>query len=310
MVNAQDFGEAPKSQNQTESVLSQFASHERFLRALFDDAPYGVFITTADGKITACNRHVADMLGYSREQMLAHHFNEFTYPEDRHIGLDIIRGIIAGQLSHSTLEKRYVRQNGDIIWVHLSVSVVRDDEGAVEFFVTTFEDISKERLQTQALLESEQRVKGLLEAIPYVLYCVNVDGMCVYYKPARDHADVAPDSILGKRLHEMLPKDVAQLVLDTAKAVLSTNQAFNVEYQVADGIGVRHYEAHVAPFGANEAIVLALDVTDRIASERDRAEAQAAIIEGQREVLRQISTPLMPIAEGVIAMPPVGPVDR
>lgn len=309
MVAVQNLAEAAAG-TPTQSALSHFSNHQRLLCALFDDAPYGGFITRADGCIAACNRHAAKMLGYSREELVGRHFNEFTYPEDLKVGLDTIRAIIAGHLSHTTLEKRYVHRNGDILWIHLSIGVIRNDQGAVEFFVTTLEDISQERQQKLALLESQQRIKGLLEAIPYTLLCVDVQGTCVYYKPARDHVDVASDAFIGKNLSEILPGDAAETILDTAKAVLLKNYAFNVEYQVPNGTGVRHYEAHVAPFGVDEAIVLTLDVTDRIESERNREQAQAAVIEAQREVLRQISTPLMPIAEGVIAMPLVGPIDR
>ncbi|MBK9263676.1 MAG: PAS domain S-box protein [Polyangiaceae bacterium] len=290
--------------------MLRFSNHERFLRALFDDAPYGVFVTRPDGRIAACNRHVADMLGYAKEELVDHHFNDFTYPEDRSVGIDALRALLAGQLTHVMLEKRYVRRNGDVLSIHITIGVIRDDNGALEYFITTFDDVTKERQQTQALLESEQRIKGLLEAIPYALFCVNLEGLCVYHKPARDRVHDASRGCVGKRLDEMLPADVTETILDTVAAVLSKNEAFAVDYQISDGESIRYYEAHVAPYGANEAIVLSLDVTDRMEAERDRAEAQAAIIEGQREVLRQISTPLMPIAEGVIAMPLVGPVDR
>lgn len=293
-----------------ESILSHFAIHDRFLRALFDDAPYGVLVTRPDGRIVACNRHVATMLGYTRDELHGHHFNDFTHPEDLHIGLGVIRAIHAGDGSHATLEKRYVRRNGDVLWTHLNIGVIRNEEGKVDFFVATFEDVSKERQQRDALLESEQRIKGLLEAIPYALFCVNLEGLCVYYKPARDGAAGALLTFIGKKLDDMLPSDIAAMLLDTVRAVLSKNEAFAVDYQLSDGIGLRHYEAHVAPYGVNEAIVLALDVTDRRESERSQAEAQASLIAGQRDVLRQISTPLMPIARGVIAMPLVGPVDR
>jgi rsbT co-antagonist protein RsbR len=310
MSDLPELAPVPHVRPDAESVLSQFSMHERLLRALFDDAPYGVFITRPDGRVGACNRHVADMFGYSTEEIVGRHFNDFTHPEDRTIGLDMIRRLLAGTLSHVPLEKRYLNRNGEILWVHLNISVIRNDQGVVEFFVAVFDDISKDRQQTEALRESEQRIKGLLEAIPYALYCVNVDGLCVYYKPARDGADGASPSFLDKHLNEMLPSDTAAMMLDTIRAVLSKNEAFAIDYQVSDGADLLHYEAHVAPYGANEAIILALDVTDRREAERYRTETQAALIEGQREVLRQISTPLMPIANGVIAMPLVGPVDR
>lgn len=294
----------------TESAVARLSDPTRFLRALFDDAPYGVFITRYDGCVAACNSHVATMLGYTMDEILGKHFNAFTHPEDRHIGLDLIRAIHAGDLPQATLDKRYLRRNGEYIWVHLNVSVIRDKDRKVEFFVATFDDVTKEQLQKQALLESEKRLQGLLEAIPYALFCVSADGDCLYHKPARDNESSGAESWTGKKLETVLPSDAAQTIIETARAVLSMNEAFQVDYQVADELNTRYYEAHVAPFGANQAVVLALDVTDRREIERDRAQAQAAIIAGQREVLRQISTPLMPIAQGVIAMPLVGPVDR
>lgn len=309
MSDAQN--EAPKAAGSPmASALSRIASPERLLRALFDDAPYGVFITRTDGRVASCNAFITRLLGYSPEQIIDHHFNEFTHPEDLSIGPEIIRSLLVGEQSHVSLEKRYVHANGTILWVQLGVGVIRNEQGAVDYFVTIFDDVSEERRQQQALAESEQRVKRLLEAIPYRLLCVNVDGVCVYYKPAREDRNDSSDVFVGKRLHDVVSHDEAQTLLDTVRAVLSTNQAFNVDYQVSTAEGERHYEAHVAPYMANEAIVLVLDITARIESERNQMQAQAAIISGQRDVLRQISTPLLPIAEGIVAMPLVGPVDR
>jgi rsbT co-antagonist protein RsbR len=310
MAGAEESEQQPRVGTHPESALSPFSINERFLRVLFDDAPYGVFVTRSDGSVAACNRPVADMLGYSIEEMQGRVFNDFAYSEDRTIGTEEIRALFSRRASHVTIEKRYVHRNGNLLWFHLNISVIRNEKGKVDFFITAFEDISRDRQREQALLESEQRIKGLLEAIPYTLFCVNVNGLCVYYKPAIDRADATPDSFLGKPLDQMLPNDTAAMILDTVRAVLSKKEAFAVDYQLSQGSGVRHFEAHVAPYGADEAIVLALDVTDRRESERFQSEAQAAIIAGQREVLRQISTPLMPIAKGVIAMPLVGPVDR
>ncbi|HRI64959.1 MAG TPA: PAS domain S-box protein [Polyangium sp.] len=191
MAAANDRSPQSESSLGLQSALLQFPHHERFLGALFDYAPYGVFITRPNGRIAACNDHVCQLIGYSRDEIVDHHFNEFTHPDDHAVGVDAIRTIIAGKLAHTAFEKRYIHRNGDILWLEINIGVVRDDQGAVEFFVTTFNDI-----------------------------------------------------------------------------------------------------------------------THRRQAERDRVAAQEAIIEGQREVLRQISTPLMPIADGIIAMPLVGPVDR
>src|SRR4051812_27170617 len=121
MASLPEFTPIPHVRTDAESVLSPFAIHDRFLRALFDDAPYGVFITRPDGRVAACNQHVADMLGHSHDEIIGRHFNDFTVLEDRSIGLGAIQAILAGDESYTTLEKRYVRRNGEILWVHLNI---------------------------------------------------------------------------------------------------------------------------------------------------------------------------------------------
>lgn len=294
-----------------ESGLESLPRREAFLRALFDQAAHGVFITGPTGLLEICNAAGAGMLGYAPAELAGRHFNDVTHPEDRELGLEAMRELRQGRSDHAVFEKRYLRRDGSPIWVRISVTAIRGDGDEIQHFVATIYDITEDRRQQAATLESERRLKGLLEAIPSLLFCVSASGVFLNYKPSRSEELYAPPELfLGKRVDEVLPPEVARPILQAIEAALSGGTVVTVEYRMSMAGIAREYEAQISPYGEGEVVVVVLDVTERRHAEQSRVEAQAALIEAQREALRQLSTPLIPIAAGVIAMPLVGPVDK
>jgi PAS domain S-box-containing protein len=103
-------------------------SEERFRRA-FDHAPIGMSLVAQDGHFILVNRALCDMVGYSEEELLGKTFLDITYPEDVANNLELFKRLWAGELDAYQLEKRYLRKDGGVIWIHLTGSIVRDANG-------------------------------------------------------------------------------------------------------------------------------------------------------------------------------------
>jgi len=116
-------------------------SEERF-RATFDQAAVGIGHVGPDGRMLRINRKYCDIVGYSEEELKAMTIQEITHPHDREASMDHFRRVLEGKLDHYTLEKRYLRKDGSIIWVNLTVSTVVDADGKLRFAVGVAEDIS------------------------------------------------------------------------------------------------------------------------------------------------------------------------
>jgi PAS domain S-box-containing protein/diguanylate cyclase (GGDEF)-like protein len=126
-------------------------AEERF-RLAFDHGPIGMALVGADGHWLRVNKTLCDMVGYAEDQLLATTFQDITHPDDLDADLEHVREMLAGEIRSYEMEKRYVRADGSIIWILLSVSLVRDAENTPLYFVSQIQDID-ERKRAQGELE-------------------------------------------------------------------------------------------------------------------------------------------------------------
>jgi diguanylate cyclase (GGDEF)-like protein/PAS domain S-box-containing protein len=92
------------------------------------------------------------MTGYAEEQLLACTFQDITHPDDLGSDLEHLRQMLAGEVRGYEMEKRYLRADGSVVWIQLSVSLVRGDDGEPRYFVSQIQDID-ERKRAQGELE-------------------------------------------------------------------------------------------------------------------------------------------------------------
>jgi PAS domain S-box-containing protein len=131
-------------------------SEDRF-RSTFEQAAVGISHVALDGRWLRVNNRLCEITGYSREDLLQMTFRDITHPDDMEPDLDFVRRTIAGELDGYRLEKRYLRKDGALIWVQLTVSLVRDAQTRdPQYFISVVEDITlRKATETQLLLLAE-----------------------------------------------------------------------------------------------------------------------------------------------------------
>jgi PAS domain S-box-containing protein len=143
-----------------EEVLRE--SEERF-RATFEHAAIGAAQVGIDGRWLRVNRRLAEIVGYEPDELLETTFQDITHPDDLEGDLAQVRRLLAGELQTYTLEKRYLRKDGPVVWVNLTVSLVRDSSGEPAYFIAAIEDISarkKTEEERDLLLVKEQLARA------------------------------------------------------------------------------------------------------------------------------------------------------
>jgi PAS domain S-box-containing protein len=128
-----------------EEVLRE--SEERF-RATFEHAAIGAAQVGIDGRWLRVNRRLGEIVGYEPEELLNTTFQDITHPDDLEGDIEQMRRLLTGELQTYTLEKRYLRRDGPVVWVNLTVSLVSDSAGEPAYFIAVVEDIS-ERKKTE-----------------------------------------------------------------------------------------------------------------------------------------------------------------
>ena len=112
-------------------------------RAIFELTTVGMALTeNATGKLVRVNQPYCELLGYRREELAARTFRDFTHPDDLAAELTEWNRLVAGEISAYTTEKRYIRKNGAIIWVKLTVSRMAAAGGDADCHLAVVQDIS------------------------------------------------------------------------------------------------------------------------------------------------------------------------
>jgi PAS domain S-box-containing protein len=127
---------------------------ERF-RATFEQAAVGIAHVAPDGTWLRVNKKLCEIVGYTKEELLKKTFQEITYKDDLEKDVNYARQMLAGEIKTYTTEKRYCRKNGEIIWIELTVSLVRDSKGNPKYFISVVNDINK-RKKAEAKLHKQQ----------------------------------------------------------------------------------------------------------------------------------------------------------
>jgi PAS domain S-box-containing protein len=159
METAHGLGGIPLSQRLLSSFVS-VAEREtlRGLRATIDRAPVGIAHFDLSGRFLLVNDKLCEMLGYDRPALLARGCYEVTFPEDVEACLQLNTRLASGAIPSYTLDKRCVRRDGTVVWSHICVSSVRDESGALAFFVVIAEDITEQQVARERLKETEARL--------------------------------------------------------------------------------------------------------------------------------------------------------
>ncbi|MDP9376608.1 MAG: PAS domain S-box protein [Actinomycetota bacterium] len=126
----------------------------------FDHAPIGMAVVSLDGRLMRVNAALSELTGYSAAELRRRHFRDLAYPEDADADRRQLAAVLGGLSSSYRVEKRYVRRDGSVIWVLLSVSLVRNEDNRRLHFIAQVHDISE-----QKKLESELRAEAHLDPL-------------------------------------------------------------------------------------------------------------------------------------------------
>ena len=148
------------------SIEERLRETEERHRATFENAPLGIAETSPDGVLLRVNEGFCRIVGYSREELEGGMFQAITHRDDLPRNLELFRSLLAGEVPHYEMEKRYVRRDGQIVWAHLFGALVRNRDGTPAYGVAVIQDISERKRaerEREALLEREQGARRQAE---------------------------------------------------------------------------------------------------------------------------------------------------
>ena len=154
-----------------QAALSARDEAERALRAtearfhaVFAGAGIGIGIGDVDGRVLDANQSLVDMLGYTVTQLRHHNVRDFIHPDDGAEVWSAYEELVRGERDHFRVQKQFLRRDGAEVWTHLTVSLIRDDDGSPRYQVAMITDVTDlHRLQTRL---EHQALHDPLTALP------------------------------------------------------------------------------------------------------------------------------------------------
>jgi len=137
-------------------------SEERF-RRVFEEGPLGLGLVGRDYRFLKVNGALCQMVDYSEDELLQKSFADITHPDDVRADMELAEGLFRREIPFYRMQKRYVKKNGEIIWINLTASVIRDHHGEPLYGLAMVEDITEvKRAQEQAFARQKLESVGTL----------------------------------------------------------------------------------------------------------------------------------------------------
>jgi PAS domain S-box-containing protein len=134
------------------------AGESRF-KATFENVAVGIANVALGGRFLEVNQRLCEIVGYTREELLTKTFVEISHPDDVEAERNQRRRLLAREIENFSFEKRYYRKDGSIVWVNLTVSLMRKADGSPDYYTSVHEDISARKQAEENLREREERLR-------------------------------------------------------------------------------------------------------------------------------------------------------
>ncbi|HYW82943.1 MAG TPA: PAS domain S-box protein, partial [Spirochaetia bacterium] len=133
-------------------------SEERF-RGTFENAAVGIAHVDAEGRFLLVNEKLCAIVGYTREELLARAFRDVTHPEDLAANLEQFGALMRGEVPSFSLEKRYLRKDGSVVWGNVSLSIQNRSAGEPAYGIAILQDISELKKVEEELRRASERLE-------------------------------------------------------------------------------------------------------------------------------------------------------
>src|SRR5262245_47213755 len=142
-----------KSPRESHKKIETLRDSGARFRATFENAAVGIARVAPDGCWLEVNQRLCDIVGYTRKELMTKTFGDITHPDDLESNWKQARRLLAREIENYSMEKRYYRKDGSIVWANLTVSLARKADGSPDYFVSIIEDISARKRLEEANLK-------------------------------------------------------------------------------------------------------------------------------------------------------------
>ena len=190
---------------QAEEALKE---SEGRLRATVTNAPIGISTADADKRFTSANEAFCRVLGYTEDELRKLTFKDITHPDDVKESHVLMQALDSGKISFFSLEKRYLKKDGKVIFGRVTVSELHDQEQIPKMYIAELEDITERKQAEQALRRSEEKSRLIFESVAEGIAVVDLQGIIgeVNQRMLDMHGLASKNEMVGKPALEFIDR--------------------------------------------------------------------------------------------------------
>lgn len=242
-------------------------SSEEFFRALYEEVHHPIFLLDKDLNFVDVNPYACEFYGYGRGEFRRMKVTDLALPEDR-----VKQRESADKMLQKgaviTPELRHRKKNGEVVTITADADrILRSGE---ELYVSKITDVTERKEAERALRSSESELRALFAAMTDVILVLDSEGRYLRIAPTNPSLLYRPpEELLGKTLHEVLPREQADAFLESVRRVLATDQTVDLEYSLQISGETTWFAGTISSVQEDQVILVARDITGRKRAEEE-----------------------------------------
>jgi len=252
-------------------------------RIAFEQSAAGISVAAPSGEYLHANLAFCEFVGYSVDELRSLRMTDLMHRDDRGRATELRERMLRGDVVEARWERRYVHKSGLAMWALLTTTLVRDEHEQPAYFVSQVIDISDRKLAEEALQRAEARSRALIGAMQDVILVLDRDGTYLDIAPsANDRLYRPATELIGRRMHDILPRDQADLFLQHICQALDSRTPVDLAYELEIKGECVSFEATISPLPEDRVVLVARDVTERLKTEQALRESEDQLRQAQK----------------------------